>query len=79
MGSEEYSDSDFPLDGFNFDEVVEGGVLNEEFMLYHVGKTLQEYFLSEFDRFVGSFTPNDQPKRKIKKKVGKVNRKGSPR
>ena len=67
-GLKEYSESNFRLDGFNFDEAVKGGVLNEEFTLNRVGKRVQEYFLSEFDSFMGSFPPSDQPKQKVKKK-----------
>ena len=39
-------------------------------MLNQVGK---EYFQNEFDNFMGSLPSSGQPKRKVKKKISKVN------
>jgi len=70
-------DSGFLLDGRNFNEVVKRGVMSEEFVMNQVGERLQEYFPNESDNFTWMFAPVKQIERKVKKKKGKANRKGS--
>ena len=74
---EESSESGFSIDGFKLKKALLGGGVSEEFMLNQVGMKLQEYIQNDFDSFMGSPPPRDQLKRKVKKKIDRVNRKGS--
>ena len=46
-------------------------------MMNQVGKILHEFFLNEFDYFMGMFPPSEQPKPEGKKKLRVANQNGS--
>ena len=76
-GSKVCSDSGFFLDELNLKEAINRGIVDDDFMMNHVGKRLQEFFLNESDNFMGMFPPSKQPKPKGKKKRGIANHNGS--